>query len=115
MKKIILGTRGSKLALKQAEKVVEALTDAFSVEVEVKTVKSFGDIVQDKALYEMPTRGVFVKKLDALLISRKIDIAVHSMKDIPSERPPSLETAAVLPRDSPYDCLLYTSPSPRDS
>jgi len=105
-RKIILGTRGSKLALKQAEKVVEALTDAFSVEVEVKTVKSFGDIVQDRALYEMPTRGVFVKKLDALLISRKIDIAVHSMKDIPSERPPSLETAAVLPRDSPYDVLI---------
>ena len=105
-RKIILGTRGSKLALKQAEKVVEALTDAFSVEVEVKTVKSFGDIVQDRALYEMPTRGVFVKKLDALLISRKIDIAVHSMKDIPLERPPSLETAAVLPRDSPYDVLI---------
>ena len=105
-RKIILGTRGSKLALKQAEKVVEALTDAFSVEVEVKTVKSFGDIVQDRALYEMPTRGVFVKKLDALLISRKIDIAVHSMKDIPLERPPSLETAAVLPRDAPYDVLI---------
>ena len=105
-RKIILGTRGSKLALKQAEKVVEALTDAFSVEVEVKTVKSFGDIMQDRALYEMPTRGVFVKKLDALLISRKIDIAVHSMKDIPLERPPSLETAAVLPRDAPYDVLI---------
>ncbi len=105
-KKIILGTRGSELALKQAEKVVEALVDAFNVEVEVKTVRSFGDIMQDIPLYDMPTKGVFVKKLDALLIYRKIDMAVHSMKDIPLERPSSLETAAVLPRDSPYDSLI---------
>jgi porphobilinogen deaminase len=54
----------------------------------------------------MPSEGVFVKKLDTMLLTDKIDLAVHSMKDIPLERDERLETSAVLPRDSPYDALV---------
>jgi hydroxymethylbilane synthase len=102
---MIVGTRGSKLAIVQTEKVCEKLSE-LGVEYEIKTVRSLGDVMTDRGLYEMPTKGVFVKKLDKMLLDGTIDIAVHSMKDIPTERDKGLETSAVLPRDSPYDALV---------
>jgi hydroxymethylbilane synthase len=104
---MILGTRGSKLAILQTEKVCERLKELeLGYEVTIKTVRSLGDVLTDRALYNMPSEGAFVKRLDMLLLAGKIDIAVHSMKDIPLERDESLETSAVLPRDSPYDVLI---------
>jgi hydroxymethylbilane synthase len=102
---MIIGTRGSKLAILQTEKVCERLRE-LGLGYEIKTVRSLGDVLTDRALYNMPSEGAFVKKLDMLLLAGKIDIAVHSMKDIPLERDESLETSAVLPRDSPYDVLV---------
>jgi len=102
---MIIGTRGSKLAIAQTEKLCERLR-ASGLKYELKTVRSLGDLITDRGLYEMPSEGVFVKKLDMLLIDGKIDLAVHSMKDIPLERDDRLETSAVLPRDSPYDVLV---------
>ncbi len=102
---MIVGTRGSKLALQQTAAVCERLRMQ-GVEYELKIVRSLGDEMPDRALYDMPEKGVFVKKLDVLLLERQIDIAVHSMKDIPLERDERLETAAVLPRDSPFDALV---------
>ncbi len=102
---MIIGTRGSKLAILQTEKVCERLR-ALGLGYEIKSVQSLGDVITDRGLYEMPSEGVFVKKLDTMLLTDKIDIAVHSMKDIPLERDERLETSAVLPRDSPYDVLV---------
>jgi hydroxymethylbilane synthase len=104
---MIVGTRGSKLALLQAEKVCERLKElGLGYNLSIKTVRSLGDILMDRALYDMPSEGSFVKKLDLLLLDGIIDLAVHSMKDIPLERDVRLETSAVLPRDSPYDVLV---------
>ncbi|MDI6885684.1 MAG: hydroxymethylbilane synthase [archaeon] len=104
---MIIGTRGSKLAILQTEKVCERLRDlGLRDELTKKTVSSLGDVITNRALYDMPSEGVFVKKLDMLLLAGKIDIAVHSMKDIPLERDEKLETSAVLPRDSPFDVLI---------
>ncbi len=102
---MIIGTRSSKLALQQTDQVCKRLSTQ-GIEYELKVVRSLGDELPDRALYEMPDKGVFVKKLDLLLLERQIDIAVHSMKDIPLERDERLETAAVLPRDSPFDALV---------
>jgi len=102
---MIVGTRGSNLAIVQTERVCKKLSE-LGVECEIKTVQSLGDVITDRGLYEMPTIGVFVKKLDMMLLDGKIDIAVHSMKDMPSEREEELETSAVLPRDSPFDALV---------
>ena len=102
---MIIGTRGSKLAILQTEKVCERLKE-LEYEFTIRTVRSLGDAMTDRGLYEMPEKGVFVKKLDMMLLEGKIDLAVHSMKDIPLERDERLETSAVLPRDSPYDALV---------
>ncbi len=104
---MIIGTRGSKLALLQTEKVCEQLrAHGIEIDYEIRIVKSLGDVMQNHALYRMPDKGVFVKELDAMLLDGKIDIAVHSMKDITLDRDARLETAAVLPRDSPFDALV---------
>ncbi len=102
---MIIGTRGSKLALLQTEKVCERLKE-LGIEYKIRIVRSSGDVMLNRSLYEMPDKGVFVKELDVMLLEGKIDIAVHSMKDIPLERDERLETAAVLPRDSPFDALV---------
>jgi hydroxymethylbilane synthase len=104
---MIVGTRGSKLAVLQTEKVCERLREQrFSDVITKKTVSSLGDVITDRALYDMPSEGVFVRKLDMLLLAGEIDFAVHSMKDIPLDRDEKLETSAVLPRDSPFDVLV---------
>lgn len=73
---------------------------------EIRRVLSLGDIMIDQSLSEMREKGVFVKALDRLLLGGEIDLAVHSMKDIPLERDERLEIAAVLPRGSPYDAFV---------
>ena len=103
--KVVVGTRGSKLALAQTEKVVKKLKEA-GYEVEIRIIKSAGDIMKDKPLYEFKGMGAFVRTLELALIDGEIDIAVHSYKDVPSVRVEGTTIAAVLERDSPCDVFI---------
>lgn len=103
--KLRIGTRGSKLALAQANLVKDLLAKN-GVETEIKIIKTSGDAFTDRPLHEVQGFGVFVREIDDSMLSGQIDIAVHSMKDVPTERPPELTIAAVMKRDSPYDFLL---------
>jgi hydroxymethylbilane synthase len=102
---MILGTRGSALALAQANNVSALLKEQEFV-TEIKIIKTSGDSFTDRPLHQIPGMGAFVREIDDRMISGEIEIAVHSMKDIPTERPPELVNAAVLKRDSPFDVLL---------
>ncbi len=100
-----MGSRGSPLALRQTEMALDRLCEA-GVETELKIVKTRGDIFLDRPLHQVSGRGIFVREIDERMISGEIDVAVHSMKDLPSKRPKEICIAAVLPRDSPYDVLV---------
>lgn len=105
MKKLRIGSRGSKLALAQANLVKDLLAKK-GVDTEINIIKTSGDTFTDRPLHEVQGFGVFVREIDDSMLAGQIDIAVHSMKDIPTERPPELTIAAVMKRDSPYDFLL---------
>lgn len=107
MSKVIrIGTRDSELALWQANAVKDKLI-ALGHEVKVITVKSTGDLIQDKPLYELGITGVFTKTLDVAMLNGDIDIAVHSMKDVPTALPKSIVQAAVLERANYLDILAF--------
>jgi len=105
MKKLRIGSRGSKLALAQANLVKDLLARK-GVDTEINIIKTSGDTFTDRPLHEVQGFGVFVREIDDSMLAGQIDIAVHSMKDIPTEHPPELTIAAVMKRDSPYDFLL---------
>ena len=100
-----MGTRGSPLALRQTEIVREKLS-LLGIQTELVKVKTSGDVFLDKPLHQLTGFGVFVAEIDERMLSGKIDLAVHSMKDLPTKRPEGLTISAVLKRDSPYDVLL---------
>jgi hydroxymethylbilane synthase len=102
---MIIGTRGSKLALAQAMLVQEKL-QAYGIKTTIKTIKTSGDKITDRPLHAVTGFGAFVREIDDHMLSGDIDLAVHSMKDVPTQRPEELTLAAVLKRDSPYDALL---------
>lgn len=104
-KPLRIGTRGSKLALAQAN-LVKDLLSKNGVPAEIKIIKTSGDTFTDRPLHEVQGFGVFVREIDDSMLAGEIDIAVHSMKDVPTERPSELTIAAVMKRDSPYDFLL---------
>ncbi|HWQ19024.1 MAG TPA: hydroxymethylbilane synthase [Methanotrichaceae archaeon] len=110
---MIVGSRGSPLALRQTEIVLGKL-QSLGIEAEVRTVKTSGDVFLDKPLHMISGWGVFVAEIDDRMISGEIDLAVHSMKDIPTKRPPELDISAVLKRDSPYDVLVSRDGSELD-
>jgi hydroxymethylbilane synthase len=103
---IRIGTRDSELALWQANTVKNKLQD-FGHTCELVPVKSTGDLVLDQPLYELGITGIFTKTLDVALLRGEIDIAVHSMKDVPTLLPKGIVQAAVLPRANPKDILLH--------
>ncbi|MGJ8744656.1 hydroxymethylbilane synthase [Polaribacter sp.] len=106
MQKIIrIGTRDSQLALWQANKVRKELLE-LGYESELVPIKSIGDIVLDKPLYEMGVTGVFTKNLDIAMLNGDIDIAVHSLKDVPTVLPDGIVQAAVLKRADYIDVLV---------
>ena len=105
-KTIRIGTRDSELALWQAKTVEKQLND-LGYKTEIIAVKSDGDIVLDKPLYELGIIGIFTKTLDVAMIQGKIDIAVHSMKDVPTLLPNGIVQGAVLERASAFDILVY--------
>lgn len=100
-----IGTRSSTLARAQAEKVA-ALLKEDGLTVEIIFISTIGDERTGVPLHEIGGQGVFVRALDDALVTGTIDIAVHSMKDIPAERPEGLITAAILKRDSPADYVV---------
>jgi hydroxymethylbilane synthase len=108
--KLIIGTRASQLALLQTQQVVDALqTWTPGLEIQVKKISTSGDRDTTSALNLMGNTGVFVKELEKALVCGEIDIAVHSLKDMPTVQPPGLTVAAVLPREDPRDALVLGS------
>lgn len=103
---IRIGTRESQLAVWQATQVKELLSQQ-GIIAELVYIRSEGDIDLKTPLYEMGVQGVFTRSLDSALINNKIDIAVHSMKDVPTQLPQGIQQAAVLKRGPVYDLLVY--------
>ena len=108
--KIIVGTRDSKLALTQANKVITKLNSIYP-DLEFKTlkVKTKGDILENHPIESFIGKGFFVKEIQEMLLAKKIDIAVHSLKDLPVDPIPGLELSAILERDDPRDALILSS------
>lgn len=105
-KKIRIGTRDSELALWQATTVQNALK-SLGHETELVPVKSQGDLVLDKPLYEFGITGIFTKSLDIAMLTDTVDIAVHSMKDVPTSLPKGIVEGAVLKRGPHQDILVH--------
>jgi len=101
-----IGTRDSELAMWQANQVRNLLTHV-KIESELVFIKSEGDLDTVKPLYELGVQGIFTKALDAALLDKRIDIAVHSMKDVPTKLADGIRQAAVLKRGSFKDIIVY--------
>jgi hydroxymethylbilane synthase len=105
--KVRIGTRGSKLALWQTEFVRRKLSDVFpDVEIEVKVIKTKGDKILDSPLSKIGDKGIFTREIEIELLNREIDIAVHSLKDLPTKLPEGLIIGAVTEREDVRDVLI---------
>ena len=105
--KIVVGTRGSKLALVQTNWVVEELKKANpGIEFEIKVIKTKGDLITHLPLHKIGDKGLFTKEIEQQLIDKEIDLAIHSMKDMPSTLPEGLKFANVPRREDPRDILV---------
>jgi hydroxymethylbilane synthase len=113
VKSLTLGTRGSRLALAQAGLVKEALEQLpQGPEIVVRIIRTTGDQRLDISLSQPGPkigRGLFTKELEEALLNREIDVAIHSLKDLPTELPPELQLSATLPRHNPVDLLISKS------
>ena len=104
-----LGTRGSKLALTQSGFVAELIEQKTGVPVELIVISTKGDRILDKPLAEIGGKGLFTFELETALRSNEIDLAVHSLKDLPTEDPDGLMIAAIPTREDPRDAIVGTS------
>lgn len=110
MKRIIrIGTRGSALALWQTNHVASILKERFGYEAEIVKIKTTGDKILDSPLAKIGSKGLFVKEIEVALLEGRVDIAVHSAKDVPTEQPKGLVIAAFLKREDPRDALISRS------
>lgn len=106
-KKIRIGTRGSQLALWQANWVKSKLLEWNpGIEIEIHKIKTTGDKILDAPLSKVGGKGLFVKEIEEALFDKKIDIAVHSMKDVPTDLPEGLSISAITEREDPRDALI---------
>jgi hydroxymethylbilane synthase len=102
MARLRIGSRGSQLALWQANHIA-ALLRGRGNEVEIEIIKTTGDKITDVPLAKVGTKGMFTKEIEEALAAVRVDLAVHSLKDLPTELPPGFELAAVPRRDDPRD------------
>lgn len=103
---LIIGTRGSKLALWQASYISGLLKKQAQIDSDVKIIRTKGDKILDVALSKIADKGLFVKEIENELMNGSIDIAVHSMKDLPTDIPDGLEIVASSPREDYRDALI---------
>lgn len=109
---ITVGSRDSKLAVAQTNLVMDALRRSDpELEIRLLTLKTTGDRILDRTLDEIGGKGLFVRELDEALLDGRIDLAVHSLKDLPMEPHPDLMTAAYLRRGDPRDALVLREPA----
>lgn len=108
MQIIRIGTRKSPLAMWQAQLVASKLKEK-NVQTEIVPITSDGDINLKQPIYQLGISGVFTRSLDIALINNQIDIAVHSLKDVPTVLPEEIELVCCLERGNPYDVLIYKS------
>jgi hydroxymethylbilane synthase len=109
LKALRIGTRGSPLALWQARSIARALRETTGVEPEIVIIKTSGDKFQQASFSQVGIKGIFIKELEDALLEGRIDLAVHSMKDVPTEMPEGLTIAAIGKRDDVRDALLSSS------
>jgi hydroxymethylbilane synthase len=106
----IIGTRGSKLALRQTHIVMEGLQRQHrDYEFIIKTIKTTGDTIWNKPLHLIGGKGLFVKEIEEQLLDKEIDMAVHSVKDLPAELEEGLHLGAVLKREDPRDAFISST------
>jgi len=106
MEKLIIGSRGSKLALKYAEIAKKAFLKELNIEIEIKKITTEGDLVLDRRTSEIGGKGEFVKNIEKELINKNIDVAVHSLKDVPSIKTKGLKIDCFLKRNDPQEVLI---------
>ena len=110
MKKITIGARGSKLSLAYAAKVkkliLEAESNLSSDQIKIQSIKTSGDIFHDRKLSEIGGKNLFCKEIEESLLTKTIDVAVHSLKDMATEEIPSLNIAAYIERNDPRDVFV---------
>jgi hydroxymethylbilane synthase len=116
-RRLRIGTRGSRLARAQTDLVCRALAAAHPdlgapAALELVTIRTTGDQITDRSLAELGGKGLFCKELEAALLECRIDLAVHSVKDLPTWLPEGLTIGAVLEREDPRDVLLARPPAP---
>lgn len=103
---MIVGTRGSQLALAQTTQVCQDLTRITGESIKTEIIKTKGDKITTSQLYNMDSKGLFTKELDIALLEEEVDFTVHSFKDLPSELDEDLEIVAVPKRESPHEVLI---------
>ena len=106
MEKLIIGSRGSKLALKYAEIAKKAFLKELDIEIEIKKIITDGDLVLDRRTSEIGGKGEFIKNIEKELINKNIDVAVHSLKDVPSIKTKGLKMECFLKRNDPQEVLI---------
>ena len=107
LEKLIIGSRGSGLALWQANWIKSQLEELHAgLQVDITIIKTSGDKIQDVPLTKIGGKGLFVKEIEEALLRRDVDIAVHSMKDVPMKLPYELEISVVTERENPFDALI---------
>ena len=106
MEKLIIGSRGSKLALKYAEIAKKAFLKEIDIEIEIKKITTDGDLVLDRRTSEIGGKGEFIKNIEKELLSKNIDVAVHSLKDVPSVKTKGLRMECFLKRNDPQEVLI---------
>ncbi len=105
--KIIIGTRGSKLALWQADWIKSQLENLYpELKIELNKIKTTGDKILDVPLAKVGGKGLFVKEIEEALLKKEADIAVHSMKDVPTDFPKGLHLAVITKREDPRDAFI---------
>ena len=105
MRTLVIGSRGSQLALWQANFIAERLNE-IDVATRIEIIRTTGDHLQTASLVQAGGKGLFTKEIEDALLNRTIDVAVHSLKDLPTETPDGLTIAAIPERDSPFDAIV---------